>query len=85
MRLVVAITGGTGAIYGVAMLTALAELGVETHLVVSRWAEVTLQKETGRTARDLASLASAVHARDNQAAPIASRSFRHDGMIVAPV
>ena len=84
MRLVVAITGSTGAVYGVAMLTALAELGVETHLVVSRWAEVTLQKETGRTVRDIALLAAAVHARDNQAAPIASGSFRHDGMIVAP-
>lgn len=84
MRLVVAITGSTGAAYGVAMLTALAELGIETHLVVSRWAEVTIQRETGRTVRDIASLASVVHARDNQGAPIASGSFRHDGMIVAP-
>jgi len=84
MRIVVGITGATGAVYGVRLLDALGELGVECHLVVSRWAEVTIVKETGQSARELAAKASVVHSRNNQAASIASGSFRHDGMIVAP-
>jgi len=84
MRIVVGITGATGAVYGVRLLDALGELGVERHLVVSRWAEVTILKETGQSARELAAKASVVHSRKNQAACIASGSFRHDGMIVAP-
>ena len=84
MRIIVAMTGATGAVYGVSLLTALRDLGVETHLVVSRWAEVTLVKETGRSVRELVSLASTVHSRDNLGASIASGSFRHDGMIIAP-
>ncbi|MBV9251389.1 MAG: UbiX family flavin prenyltransferase [Acetobacteraceae bacterium] len=83
-RIVVAMTGTTGAAYGITVLAALAELGVESHLVLSRWAEVTILKETGRTAREIAAMASVVHARDNQGASIASGSFRHDGMIIAP-
>ena len=84
MRIVVAITGATGAIYGVRLLTALADLGVESHLIVSRWAEVTLRQETGHTVREVAALAAAYHSRNDQCAPVASGSFRHDGMIVAP-
>src|SRR5215471_5132261 len=84
MRIIVAMTGATGAVYGVSLLAALRELGIETHLVVSQWAEVTLVKETGISVRELASMASVVHARDNLGASIASGSFRHDGMIVAP-
>ncbi|MBV9193394.1 MAG: UbiX family flavin prenyltransferase [Solirubrobacterales bacterium] len=84
MRIIVGITGATGAVYGVRLLDALRELGVERHLVVSRWAEVTILKETGENARELAAKASVVHSRNNQAASIASGSFRHDGMIVAP-
>jgi flavin prenyltransferase len=84
MRIIVAITGATGAVFGVRLLEALEELGVERHLVVSRWGEVTLLKETGRSARELAAKASVVHSRNNVGASIASGSFRHDGMIVAP-
>ncbi len=84
MRIVVAITGATGAIYGVRLLEALAELGIERHLIVSRWGEVTLLKETGRSAKQLASTASVVHSRNNVGASIASGSFHHDGMVVAP-
>jgi flavin prenyltransferase len=84
MRIVVAMTGATGAVYGARLLAALRELEIETHLVLSRWAEVTLVKETGVSARELASTASVVHSRDNQGAAIASGSFRHDGMIIAP-
>ena len=84
MRIIVAITGATGAVFGVRLLEALEELGVERHLVVSRWGEVTLLKETGRSARELAAKASVVYSRNNVGASIASGSFRHDGMIVAP-
>lgn len=84
MRIVVAMTGATGAVYGIRILSALARLGVESHLVLSRWAEVTIVKETAHTVRDVAASASAFHPRNNQAAPIASGSFHHDGMIVAP-
>jgi polyprenyl P-hydroxybenzoate/phenylacrylic acid decarboxylase-like protein len=84
MRIIVAITGATGAAYGVRLLAALEQLGVERHLIVSRWAEVTILKETGCTAREVGAMASVVHSRDNQGAPMASGSFRHDGMIVAP-
>jgi flavin prenyltransferase len=84
MRMIVAMTGATGAAYGVCLLAALRGLGVETHLVLSRWAEVTLVKETGLSVRELASTASVVHSRDNLGAPVASGSFRHDGMIIAP-
>ena len=84
MRIIVAITGATGAVYGIRLLAALEQLGVERHLIVSRWAEVTIPKETGYTAREVGAMASVVHSRDNQGAPMASGSFRHDGMIVAP-
>ncbi len=84
MRIIVAITGATGAAYGVRLLAALEQLGVERHLIVSRWAEVTILRETGHTAREVGAMASVVHSRDNQGAPMASGSFRHDGMIVAP-
>lgn len=84
MRIIVAITGATGAVYGIRLLAALEQLGVERHLIVSRWAEVTILKETGYTAREIGAMASVVHSRDNQGAPMASGSFRHDGMIVAP-
>ena len=84
MRIVVAITGATGAAYGVRLLAALTELGAESHLIISRWAEATILKETGLTAREVAAMASVHHARDDQAATIASGSFRHDGMVVAP-
>jgi len=84
MRIVVAITGATGAAYGVRLLSALGELDVERHLVLSRWAEVTLLKETGLSVREVGAMASVVHSRENQGAAVASGSFRHDGMIVAP-
>ena len=67
MRIVVALTGATGAVYGVRLLAALAERGVERHLILSRWAEVTLLKETGLSARDVGELASEVHAATTRA------------------
>lgn len=84
MRLIVAITGATGAIYGVRALERLRELEVETHLVVSRWAERTIEHETGLSVAQVRTLADHVHPFANQAAPISSGSFLTDGMLVAP-
>ena len=64
MRTIVAMTGATGAVYGVRLLAALGEMKVETHLVLSRWAEVTLRKETGLSPRELAATASVMHSRE---------------------
>ncbi|WP_406112660.1 UbiX family flavin prenyltransferase [Streptomyces sp. NBC_01014] len=84
MRLVVAMTGATGAPIGVRLLEALGELDVETHLIVSRWARVTLAQETGHSLRDVEALASVHHSPEDQGASISSGSFRTDGMVVVP-
>lgn len=83
-RLIVGISGASGVIFGVRALEALAELGVERHLVVSKTAALTLKLETGRDASELDRLASVRHAVGDLAAPISSGSFRTDGMLIAP-
>jgi polyprenyl P-hydroxybenzoate/phenylacrylic acid decarboxylase-like protein len=80
----VAMTGATGAIYGIRLLEALRELGVETHLVVTRWAEATIKAETDRRVDDVRALASVVHDEADLDAPPASSAFVSEGMIVAP-
>ena len=84
MRLIVAITGATGAIYGVRVLERLREAGVETHLVISRWGARTLLHETSWSREQVEALASATYAPADMGAAISSGSFRTDGMIVAP-
>ena len=83
-RLVVGITGASGAAYGLRALDALRELGVESHLVVSRSAVLTLKQETGLAPADLNARAGVVHRVADVGAAIASGSFRTLGMIVAP-
>jgi 4-hydroxy-3-polyprenylbenzoate decarboxylase len=83
-RLVVGITGASGAIYGVRILERLSELPVETHLVATRWARVTIEHETGRSWEEVRVLADVVHAEGDQAANLSSGSFRTDGMVIAP-
>lgn len=85
LRLVVAITGSSGAIYGIRLLEALRKLRqVETHLVLSKGGKLTLGLETGRKLKEVEALADVVHSDQNLAASIASGSFRTAGMIVAP-
>jgi 4-hydroxy-3-polyprenylbenzoate decarboxylase len=84
MKIIVGMSGATGAIYGIRMLEALRESGVETHLVMSKWAETTIRLETDYSVIDVKNLASVVHSPENQAASISSGSFRVDGMIIAP-
>jgi 4-hydroxy-3-polyprenylbenzoate decarboxylase len=83
-RIVVGISGASGADYGVAALEALKRLGVETHLVMSRGARLTLASETSRKVADVEALAHRNYKPDDIAAPIASGSFRALGMLVAP-
>jgi flavin prenyltransferase len=83
-RLVVGISGASGVVYGVRLLHALRALGVETHLVMSRTAEVTLAHETDLKVADVHGLASKVHRIDDLAAAVSSGSFQTMGMIIAP-
>ena len=83
-RLVVGISGASGAVYGVRALAAAVELGVETHLVVSKAAALTLNQELGLNPADLGDLATVVHRPSDVGAAIASGSFKTLGMIVAP-
>src|SRR5687767_10017575 len=84
MRIIVGITGATGAIYGVRLLERLREAGAETHLVVSRWGARTLLHETPHTREAVEALATVTYAPGDMGAAISSGSFRTDGMIVAP-
>ena len=85
MRLIVAITGASGAIYGIRLLEALREVpDVETHLVLSNGGKLNIALETDRDPRDVEALAHEVHNDQNLAATIASGSFATGGMIVAP-
>ena len=83
-RLIVAITGASGVVYGVRLLELLKKLPVETHLVVSRSAELTLALETDLKPADLRARADVVHGVGDMAAPISSGSFQTLGMIIAP-
>jgi 4-hydroxy-3-polyprenylbenzoate decarboxylase len=84
-RLVVAITGASGSVYGIRALELLAEIpDVETHLVMSGPAKTTLAVETDRTVSEVEVLADHVHGVRDIAAPISSGSFRTAGMLVAP-
>ncbi|WP_321957156.1 UbiX family flavin prenyltransferase [Paraburkholderia bannensis] len=84
-RLVIAITGATGAIYGVRMLETLRALGgVETHLLVSAAGWLNIQHELQLSKEDLHARADVVHSVRDVGATIASGSFATDGMIVAP-
>jgi 4-hydroxy-3-polyprenylbenzoate decarboxylase len=83
-RLIVGISGASGIIYGVRVLEVLREGGVETHLVMSRSAEVTLAYEMGMKVAEVHALADVVHPIQDIGASISSGSFRTEGMIVAP-
>ena len=84
-RIIVAITGATGAVYGVQLLRRLhATPGVETHVVISDAASLTLHQELGLQRRDAEALAHVVHRNRDIGASIASGSFQTDGMVIAP-
>jgi len=84
LRLVVGVTGASGAVYGVRVLDACRDLGVESHLIVSRAAILTLAQETDLTAADLATRATVTHKIGDVGASVASGSYHTMGMIIAP-
>jgi len=83
-RLIVGITGATGTIFGVRLLQMLHGSGVETHLVVSKWAARTLTHETPHSLKEVQSLATHNYSLGDQGAAISSGSFITLGMVVAP-
>ena len=83
-RLIVGISGASGVVYGVRLLEALRGSDVETHLVMSRSARLTLAYELPLKAADVEALAAVNHRQEDIGAAIASGSFRTMGMIVAP-
>ena len=83
-RLVVGISGASGVIYGIRLLEALSELGIETHLVISKAAQLTIGLETRLSLKSVLAKADFHYPAGDMAAPVASGSFRTRGMIVAP-
>ncbi|MFS8607438.1 MAG: UbiX family flavin prenyltransferase [Gammaproteobacteria bacterium] len=84
-RIIIGMTGASGAIYGVRLLEALrAEKDVETHLIVTRAAALNIAAELEVTRREVEALADVVHSERDIGASIASGSFRTDGMVIAP-
>ena len=84
-RIVSGMTGATGAVLGIQLLRRLQQCpGVETHLVLSRWARATIHLETELSVRDVEGLGDVVYSFDDQAAAISSGSFRVGGMVIVP-
>ena len=83
-RLVIGLSGASGVAYGIRLLEALKELRIESHLVMTKPAQLTIAYETKLTPKQVAAKADHVHAIDDIGASIASGSFRTAGMIVAP-
>ena len=83
-RIIIGITGASGAFYGMRTLSLLRDKGFETHLVLSKAGKKVLELETDCTARDVEAMASHAYDADDLGAPIASGSFLTDGMIIAP-
>jgi 4-hydroxy-3-polyprenylbenzoate decarboxylase len=83
-RLIVALTGATGAVYGVRLLQVLRDSAVETHLLISDAGVLSLHQELGVNRKEVETLAHTVYSVRDAGAAVASGSFPTDGMIVAP-
>ncbi len=84
LRLVIAITGASGVIYGIRMLEVFSKLKVETHLILSEWGAKNIEIETDSTVDYVKTLATDCYEDSNLAAPISSGSFKTDGMVIVP-
>ncbi len=84
MKIVVGITGASGAIYGIRLLEELKKQNVETHLMISKWGEKTIACETDYSMDEVIGKSDYYYSADNLAASVSSGSFRHDGMVIAP-
>ena len=84
-KFIVAISGASGAIYGIKLLQALKLVSeIETHIVVSKAAKMTIEHETEFTYDEVLGYADHIHDNSDPSAPIASGSFKCEGMIIAP-
>jgi 4-hydroxy-3-polyprenylbenzoate decarboxylase len=84
LRLIVAVTGASGVIYGKRLLEVLREKKVETHLIVSKAAEKVIEHELKQTKKDLEKFAAYTYGADDLKAPFMSGSFETDGMVIVP-
>ena len=83
-RIVVSMSGASGAILGIRVLQELRKAEIETHLILSRWAKRTIELETDYTTEDVCRLADYVHSEENMASCVSSGSFQTDGMVLVP-
>jgi 4-hydroxy-3-polyprenylbenzoate decarboxylase len=83
-RLIVGMTGSTGAVFGIRLLEALKHSEVESHLIISKWAQRTIEHETRHTLEQVRALATVVHSQGDMGASISSGSFITEGMVVIP-
>ncbi len=83
-RIIVAITGVSGAVYGIRLLEILKELNIESHLILSDEAKKIIEPETFRTPEEVGKLASEIYENKNLAAKVSSGSFKTDGMVIDP-
>ena len=83
-RLIIGMTGSTGAIFGVRLLEVLKATEVESHLIISKWAQRTLEHETRYSVEQVRGLANVVHSPGDMGASISSGSFKTEGMVVIP-
>ena len=84
MGIIIAITGGSGVIYGIKLIESLNLLKLETHLVISEWGEKTIKIETNLDINYIKKLSTSWYDNKNMAAPISSGSFKTDGMVIIP-
>ena len=83
-RLIIGMTGSTGAIFGIRLLEALKGSDVESHLIISKWAQRTIEHETRHTVEQVRAMATVVHSQGDMGASISSGSFLTEGMVVIP-
>jgi flavin prenyltransferase len=84
IKIVVGITGSSGVIYGIRFLQALSKLGIETHLVLSKWARTNIEIETDEIIEEILKIVSYNYDQTDMAAAISSGSFKTDGMVIIP-
>jgi len=85
VKIIIGITGATGAVYGIRQLQILSDMpDIETHLIISSAGEQTIEIETEHLADEIKGLANFAYDIDDISAPVASGSFKNDGMIIAP-
>ena len=83
-RLIIGMTGSTGAIFGIRLLEALKSSPIETHLIISKWAQRTIEHETRYKVEDVRALANVCHSQGDMGASLSSGSFLTEGMVVIP-